>query len=296
MAEPEQTLRDWHRLFGLILTDFFTDSPFIVEVERDLSMQQQLLDVVVVRREKGNFTSQLPDGLEKLTNHNLITFKSHHEALDAWAMKELVGHYVAYRKLASARPTDLLPEEQFRLFAVCARFPQNLSTQIQWQKQKPGVYDCLWGTDTIRVIVAGDLPEEPQNAPIHLFSARAKLIGYGQSSYIRHSTQSSKLMGLLFDQLEGEGFTMAYTWKDFERDYFLRFFPKLTPHEQEEVLRTVSVQVREKLVNALPVEQRLEGLSTEARLDGLSEEQIRQYLEKISTKHNTPPPKKRRKK
>lgn len=46
-----QALRDWHRLFGLLLADFLTDTPFSVEVERDLSEQQQLLDVVIVRRE-----------------------------------------------------------------------------------------------------------------------------------------------------------------------------------------------------------------------------------------------------
>ncbi len=35
---------DWHRLFGLLLPDFFTGSPFVVEVERDLSVQRQRLD------------------------------------------------------------------------------------------------------------------------------------------------------------------------------------------------------------------------------------------------------------
>ena len=35
MALEREVLRDWHRLFGLLLTDFFTGSPFIVEVERD---------------------------------------------------------------------------------------------------------------------------------------------------------------------------------------------------------------------------------------------------------------------
>jgi hypothetical protein len=65
-------LRDWHRLFGLLLTDFFTDLPFVVEIERDLSEQQQFLDVVVVRRHRGPFAERLPDGLEGLTAHNLI--------------------------------------------------------------------------------------------------------------------------------------------------------------------------------------------------------------------------------
>jgi mannose/fructose-specific phosphotransferase system component IIA len=43
MAVEKGTLRDGHRLFGLLLTDFFTGSPFAVEVERDLSEQQQFL-------------------------------------------------------------------------------------------------------------------------------------------------------------------------------------------------------------------------------------------------------------
>jgi hypothetical protein len=30
--------------------------------------------------------------------HNLISFKSFQESLDAWSLKELVGHYVNYRK------------------------------------------------------------------------------------------------------------------------------------------------------------------------------------------------------
>src|SRR5205085_7872606 len=78
--------RDWHRLFGLILTDFFTGSPFRVELEKDLSLKKQLLDVVILRREEGPFRERLPDGLEDLAAHNLITFKSYQEALDDWAL------------------------------------------------------------------------------------------------------------------------------------------------------------------------------------------------------------------
>ena len=62
MTMKREGLRDWHRLFGLLLTDFFTGSPFRVEVERDLSVQQQLLDVTIVRRGRGRFAGRLPDG------------------------------------------------------------------------------------------------------------------------------------------------------------------------------------------------------------------------------------------
>jgi hypothetical protein len=132
MPAEREALRDWHRLFGLLLTDFFSGSPFTVEVERDLSQQQQLLDVVIVRRGRGRFVGRLPDGLEDLAEHNLHTFKSHREALDDWAIRELVGHYVAYRKLVSRSPSDLLPAERFQLYAVVARFPHNLAGQVPW--------------------------------------------------------------------------------------------------------------------------------------------------------------------
>jgi hypothetical protein len=88
-------LREWHRLFGLLLTDFFTGTPFTVELERDLSAQQQFLDVVILRRGRGRFAGRLPDRLEGLAEHNLLTFKSLREALDPWALRELMGHYVA---------------------------------------------------------------------------------------------------------------------------------------------------------------------------------------------------------
>jgi hypothetical protein len=295
MSDEQQTLRDWHRWFGLLLTDFFTDSPFVVEVERDLSVQQQLLDVVVVRRGRGEFAGRLPDGMEKLETRNLITFKSHHEALNAWAMKELVGYSVAYRKLVSPSTSDLLPEEEFRLYAVCARFPVKLSIQVPWQKCQEGVYDCSWGTDTIRVIVAGELPPEAHNAPLHLFSASPGLIGFGQGAYHRRSKKTSMILDLLLKSLEVEGFTM-YTMKDFERDYFAKLFPKLTPQEQKEVLKLLPPEAR--LAGLTPQEQEelLQSVPPEKRLEGLSEEQIRQYLDQLTTRRKASTRKPRRKK
>jgi hypothetical protein len=180
MAAKRDALRDWHRLFGLLLSDFFTGSPFTVELERDLSKQQQLLDVIIVRHDRGRFADRLPDGLDDLTSHNLLTFKSHRETLDDWAIKELIGHYVAYRKFVSRSPSALMPEALFRLYAVCARFPHSLAGQAPWQERQAGVYDCRWGTDTVRIIVAGQLPREAHNAPLHLFSASPELVSYGQ--------------------------------------------------------------------------------------------------------------------
>jgi len=219
MATKADSLRDWHRLFGLVLTDLFTDSPFIVELERDLSLQQQLLDVVIVRSGTGRFAGRLPDGLEGLRPHNLLTFKSHREALVAWTVKELIGHAVAYRKLVRPSPSRLLGEDQFGLYAVCARFPQPLAGQVPWQRIQEGVYDCQWGTDTIRVVVAGELPRQAHNAPLDLFSASRELVEYGSGAYKRRSENTSALLGQLFVKFQAEGLAMPYTMADFQRQY-----------------------------------------------------------------------------
>jgi hypothetical protein len=305
MAIESGTLRDWHRLFGLLLTDFFTGSPFIVEIERDLSQQKQLLDVVIVRRGRGAFIGRLPDGLENLAAHNLITFKSLREALDSWAMKELVGHYVAYRKVISPSPADLLPEGDFRQYAICSRFPHNLSGQVPWQKRQQGVYHCQWGTDEVRVIVAGELPREEHNAPLHLFSASPELVTFGQGAFQQRSENTSSLLGQLLQRFRKEGLAMPYTMKDFQRDYAKEYFPQLTPEEQLEVLKRLSPEAQQEIIQALspearlaglPPEARLAGLPPEARLAGLSKKQIQQYLDHLTAHRSADSRKGRRKK
>jgi hypothetical protein len=299
MAVEREDLRDWHRLFGLLLTDFFTSSPFRVDVERDLSVQQQLLDVVIVRRGRGRFAGRLPDGLGGLRPHNLVTFKSRHEALDGWALKELVGADVAYRKLVSPTPSALLPQDQFGLYALAARFPHNLAGQVPWQQVQAGVYDCRWGTDTIRVVVAGELPQEAHNAPLHLFSAAPKLVDFGGSAYQRRSEKTSRLLGQLFEKLRVEGFAVSFTMEDFNRQYTIEHFAQLTPEEQRKALQALPPEKREEVLRALSPEQRMAGLPPEQRLAGLSAEQIehvRKYLDRLSAGRTAGPRKPRRKK
>jgi hypothetical protein len=239
--------------------------------------------VVILRRGPGQFAGRLPDGLDELAEHNLITFKSHHESLDAWAVKELVGHYVAYRKFVSKSPSKLLPEDRFRLYSVCARFPHNLSGQAPWQERQPGVYDCQWGTDAIRVVVAANLPREAHNAPLHLFSALPGLVGFGRNAYRPHSIKTSTVLELLFHE---EGSTV-YTIEDFERDVFKRALKKLKPEELRGVIPSLPPEKRREALVSVPLEERLEDLS---------DDQIRQYLDKRTAERSAKPRKTRRKK
>jgi len=223
---------NWHRLFGLLLSDFFAGSAFIVELEKDLSMKKQLLDVVILRKRQGPFEGTLPDGFKDLAIHNLLTFKSYREALDDWALKELTGHYVNYRKQVSPSLKSLLPEEQFRLYAVCSRYPHNLASAIDLMTARAGVYDCRRGTDVIRIIVAHELPRTDNNALLHLLSASPDQVRYGAEHYEQHSPDTSTLLAQLFEGYEREGLAMPYTMQDFRRDYVKEHLKHLTLEER----------------------------------------------------------------
>ncbi|MCP4700228.1 MAG: hypothetical protein GY862_25755 [Gammaproteobacteria bacterium] len=94
---------NWHRLFGIALTDFFTDSGYEVKMEKDLSLKQQYLDIVIIERAGSVSQPQpMPDGLDNLSRHNLITYKSRHEPLDDWALDELTGHFTSITANKSA--------------------------------------------------------------------------------------------------------------------------------------------------------------------------------------------------
>jgi len=251
---------DWHRLLGLALTDFFTDSPFVVELEKDLSLKQQFLDVVILRKGEGEFSGRLPDGLDNLAEHNLLSYKSVREPFDDWTLDELIGYYVNYRKQVSSSLNDLLPTDQFRLYGVSTRFPQKLAELVRLDPLQPGVYEVVWGTHRIRVLVLSEIPEDEHNAIWNLFSGVREKVIYGSEQYRRHLTEMSTLINRLFENYQLEGLVMPYTWEDFRRDI-----------------------VREYL-DRLPPEERLKGLSPQERVKGLSPEEIeeiRKYLEKL---------------
>ena len=237
--------RPLHRLFGLSWIDFFQGTPVAVETELDLSLKQQFIDVVLIRKGPGPLPRPLPDGFEDLAEHNLVTFKSHQEALDAWALWELVGHFVNYRKQASPSLNDLLPEDEFRLFAVCARWPHNLAQQVALTPLRAGVYEVQGLALRVRVIVAHQLPLQEHNAMLHLFSAREELLRYGREHYHPRSPETSTLLYDLFKEYSEEP-DMPDKLKEYVRERMAEIAKTLPLAER------VKGASAEELVQALP--------------------------------------------
>jgi hypothetical protein len=269
--------RQWHRLFGMSWTDLLNGLPVDVELEKDLSIKQQFLDVAIVRKEPGNALAvQLPDGFEELANHNLISFKSYQEALEGWSLLELLAHFVNYRKQVSPSMDDLLPEDHFRLFAVCVRFPQGLSRQVELQRVQEGVYRVPYFTGTIRLIVVHQLPQQAQNAMLHLFSAREELVRFGAQPYRPRSRETSTFLHELYDRYREEGMPMPFTKEEFIREAMARMLHD--PVVVKLVLEGIPVADR---LEGVPVADRLAGLTPEQRLQGLSPQERADLLKRL---------------
>jgi len=261
---------NWHRLFGLFLIDYFTDSPYVVELEKDLSIKQQFLDVVVLRKGPGGFQGQLPDGLDKLAAHNLLTYKSLHEPLDDWALKELTGHYVNYRKQVSPDMNDLLAESEFQLFAVSTRFPQKLGQLLALQPVSAGVYDVMWGTDQVRLIVLSEIPEGAHNAVWRLFSAKPEAVMQARNQYQLHESRISTIVQQLFEYYQQERMNMSYTIQDYQKDYVREHLDLLSTDDR---------------IKDLSPDEVLKRYSPDDIIDSLSPEYRKALLEKLKKMH-----------
>jgi hypothetical protein len=254
-ASKSDEVWPWHRLLGLSWLDFFWGTAVTVETEKDLSEKQQLLDILITCPEGISVPHRLPDGFETLGRHNLVSFKSFQDALNGYAADELVGHFVNCRKQLSPTMQNLLPLDQFRLFALSARHPQALAEWVAMAEVQQGVYALRSFSIAIRVVVLNELPLQPHNAMLLLFSANEQHRQYAAEHYRPHSPEVSTLLYRLINKYRQEGLPVP----------LLNF---------EELRR----QTREALLEETPPEELLKHLTPEQILKHLSPEQLLQAL------------------
>lgn len=227
--------------------------------------------------------------------------KSIQESLNAWALDELIGHYVTYRKLVSqpASPTPgdtpsaaapnpsadplpastrLRPTADFRLFAVATRHPDRLLRQLEPSARRPtawpGVYDLTWGLRPIRLIVLNAIAAHPRNAPWELFASELTRVRAGLTHYQPRDPAAYLLRYYLETIHHLELSAMAYTLEDFRHDtlrLLIKDTPQFTPDECEALLARMDIQ---DWLRSLPAEDRLRSLNAEDRLRGLDPEEV----------------------
>jgi hypothetical protein len=229
------------------LTDFFLDSEYEVVLEKELTAKKQFLDVVIIKHTEGKPITEFPEGLENLAQHNLITYKSIQESLNEWAIDELIGHYVNYRKQESPSLNKLIPKQDIKLFAICTRYPNNLEQQgLKIEEQQTGVFNLTYGSHQIRLLVLGKMPRKQRNALWQLFSGTSKGFIYGGKNYHWHLERDRAILNQLYEFYKQKGAIMPYTMDDFTRDF-------VSEH-----------------IHVLSAAQRLEGLSPDEVLNRYS--------------------------
>ena len=246
---------DWHRGFGLILSDTLAGSPFTVDDEVDVSRTRQKLDVVVVRKGPGEFNGELPDGLAPLADHNLFTFKSHQETFDLWPLQELVSHFVAYRTHVSADWQNLLAPDRLTVFGVSTRSPAQLAGEVPLRRVSDGVYDVESVIAPVRMIVIHELPQTPNNASLELLSGSRSQGRYAAAHFRQKDPRlSTYLQELIELHLERED-----SMDPLER-YAREEREKLSRMTLEQRLEGYTVK---QILSCVPIENFLAGLSDE---------------------------------
>ena len=264
-----ETKIKWHRFFGLTLIDYFTDSNYEVELEKELSVKQQYLDIAIIKKISGTALEEKADGLEDMAEHNLMTYKSLREPLDDWAIEELIGYYSNYRKVVIPSLNKLLPTSYFKLYAICTRYPSKLfNDNVIFKEKQKGVYDLTWGSRIIRVLVLSRIAIETQNAIWQLFSGKTTGFIFGNQNYKWRCPEEQAILNQLFTFYKQKGVKMSYTMADFTKDFVRENLHVLPPSDR---------------LQDLAPRDRLEGLAPSDRLQGLSATEIKEYLSQLNS-------------
>ena len=254
----------WHRLFGLILMDYLTDRGFNVELEKDLSLKRQYLDVLIVES-----TEDKPDlinicaGFDNLSRHNLLSYKSINQTFNAWALEELIGHYVNYKKILDK---ESIKDKDIQLYGVSTRFPVKLFSQIPAEELDEGVWEVKVLSRNIRILVLSRMPKEQRNAVLAFFSFDEEKVQFAVDNYAWQRPDVSTVINQLLEKYALEGFGMPYTMEHFKKDYIKAHLNELAPEER---------------LKGLQPEEVLSKFNSEERLKGLNSEEIEEYLKKI---------------
>ncbi|MBK5929077.1 hypothetical protein [Halochromatium salexigens] len=299
-------MREWHRAFGIALVDVFAGAPWRVELEQELALISQELDVAIIEEvasgdpsgsKRARLPDPLPDGLENLRAINLLSYKSHHEALDVWSLDELIGYYVLYRKVNLNAEGDRHPLKAFGLYAVATRYPEGLARSHVLQPTAwDGVYELPWGGHQVRLIVLNRIEKHPRNAPWELFASERDRMRQGLEHYRARPTSAKQpgyweLLEHLYLLYRREASAMAYTLEQFIRDTHEKLIEDAIQHDPESVLKHFDPEQRlkgldpESVLERFDPEQRLKGLDAEDRLKGLDPDLIAAWLAKQRRDH-----------
>ncbi|KOR32617.1 hypothetical protein TI05_06165 [Achromatium sp. WMS3] len=169
----------WHFLLGTTLDHKFGGSGAVLKSEIETTATQQLLDFAIGNLRNYAKNNRVLDGLDPNADHNIVTYKSHHETLDANAINEHIGYYIGYKKGIEKLTDKDHSQDTYHLVAVCTRYPETLAQQAgaKWSKLQKGVYKLDLLLD-ITIVVTSQVEVTPHNSSWLLFSHDKNRVEY----------------------------------------------------------------------------------------------------------------------
>jgi hypothetical protein len=126
------------------------------------------------------------------------------------------------------------------------------------------------------------LPQQEQNAFLHLFSFKEDQVVYGQEHYHIKSQESSTLLGRLLRYYLREGLHMPFDIKQYIEEAKRELLSDLSPEQREQWLKNLPPDQLEQWLKSLPPRERLAGLTPEdllAQMTPEEKEKLRRLLD-----------------
>lgn len=207
----------WHRFFKIGLRQLLARTCFEVHDEFDLSDQVQRVDFVIVRVGKSSLPypdpAKMPDGLQNLREHNLISYKSMNEPFDRFALNELVGHIVSYSKLQSADKWKEFSDE-VGFFAVSTRKPSTeVMAKLLHQTADEAIYEIDCAGWKVTCIVINEANNNNRNWLWELLRGdRSRWQNGAISTILKTITKRLKKMGIIDPEIEAFETKVIESW------------------------------------------------------------------------------------
>lgn len=166
--------------------------------------------------------------------------------------------------------------------------PYVVDTEVDLSLRKQYL-DIKVGPTVIRLLVIRELPDEPANAMLKLFSVVPEQIEFACRHYHPMSSSTTGIVDRLVafyrkEDKKMEDKNMATTLEELNRKVMKELLEAATVTDR---LRGLTPAQRleglpaEERVKGLPAEERVKGLPAEDRLKGLSLEEIEAYVQKL---------------
>lgn len=251
----------WHRIFGATIEKLLTPTGILVSIDYPIMSNPPKADVILIRKNAVSWTAEqlkyLPDGIRhSKSSHILIEYKKS-ESINKRVLSKTLAYDTFYKE------TQNLKQDDVQTFLISSKsINKKLLEEFGYKKVFEGVYNSKnHFVECVSIIELNNLVDTLHNDSFKCFASK-----------IKEREKAVKDISINFD--------------DFSKDFqtFFGSFVSLLASGNKILSggfgmvvideKNLVEYVAKKLLEELPIEERLAGISAEKRLAGISADDI----------------------